>query len=343
MNDLYRVFRCNTKEELYEKLKAGDKDTLELKEFIEFSKLASLRNKVKITSTEVMGDLLNKLDIPKDNQVYMIFTNTSGEAIHISIFDLNSNVKDFRKAVYPGFNSKAAAVALVFSDKTDRNKINNLTDNIRVLGIKVFDSLQYSRLNKSYFSTVGEKYLDERKNEELLPKVKDNNISNKKVNDFLRYYAEKEIIGKDIFYDEAEITNTLRVGLKNLAQEYAYLVTYDNKQKINEVVNISLGAIDSAYISYSALAKELIRINPEGFLIFHNHPSGNINPSEGDKLVTKKIETISEILGYDFHEHYVVAENGVFKINELEEVNLGLDTRTKELTFSFSNDKDLEF
>ena len=48
----------------------------------------------------------------------------------------------------------------------------------------------------------------------------------------------------------------------------------------------------------------------------HNHPSGNLTPSQDDVSFTRAMRKAAEIMGIDLYDHLVVARGGFVSLRE---------------------------
>jgi DNA repair protein RadC len=104
--------------------------------------------------------------------------------------------------------------------------------------------------------------------------------------------------------------DVLRIIAKELAtydrEVFAVLNLKSNGQPIN--LNIcSMGTLDSSMVSPREVFKSCILSNSAAFIAIHNHPSGNISPSQEDRDVTSRLLGCSELLGIKMLDHIVVA------------------------------------
>ncbi|SHJ92794.1 JAB domain-containing protein [Paramaledivibacter caminithermalis] len=83
----------------------------------------------------------------------------------------------------------------------------------------------------------------------------------------------------------------------------AYLNTKNEPLAISK---ISIGSLNSAVIHPREIFKAAILANSASFILYHNHPSGNVNPSKEDIEITKRIKKAGEIIGIDLVDHLVV-------------------------------------
>ena len=104
--------------------------------------------------------------------------------------------------------------------------------------------------------------------------------------------------------------DVLRIIAKELAtydrEVFAVLNLKSNGQPIN--LNIcSMGTLDSSMVSPREVFFFFLLSNSAAFIAIHNHPSGNISPSQEDRDVTSRLLGCSELLGIKMLDHIVVA------------------------------------
>ena len=58
--------------------------------------------------------------------------------------------------------------------------------------------------------------------------------------------------------------------------------------------------------------KKALENNATSLILCHNHPSGNLSPSQADIDVTKKLKQAGTLMGIDVHDHIIVANTGYY-------------------------------
>ena len=58
--------------------------------------------------------------------------------------------------------------------------------------------------------------------------------------------------------------------------------------------------------------KKALEIGAVSLILTHNHPSGNLRPSEADKQLTQKLKTAAESLDIKILDHIIVTEKSYF-------------------------------
>ncbi|MCC6721686.1 MAG: DNA repair protein RadC [Bacteroidia bacterium] len=75
---------------------------------------------------------------------------------------------------------------------------------------------------------------------------------------------------------------------------------------------ISEGGISGTVVDLRKIFKIAIEENACSLILAHNHPSGNIQPSDADKNITKKIKESGLIVDIPIVDHLIVANNNYY-------------------------------
>jgi DNA repair protein RadC len=77
-----------------------------------------------------------------------------------------------------------------------------------------------------------------------------------------------------------------------------------------------IGGIAQVYVDVRSIFKKALLNNATGIIIGHNHPSGNVKPSEEDKNLTKRIKAICGIMDINLLDHIIIGMNNYFSFAE---------------------------
>lgn len=97
-----------------------------------------------------------------------------------------------------------------------------------------------------------------------------------------------------------------------LPHEEFWILCLNNSNKIIYKFQISKGGITGTMVDLRLIFKTLFEQNATSLILAHNHPSGNLTPSEADKNLTKRIKEASKQLDINLLDHLIVTENGYF-------------------------------
>src|SRR3989344_1935718 len=126
-----------------------------------------------------------------------------------------------------------------------------------------------------------------------------------------RVKDKKEII----IYSPKEIASELK-NIKNIKKEYFYLFCLDSRNKVIKKELVSVGTLNSSLVHPREVFEPAIRNLSAQLVIAHNHPSGDINPSEEDLNITAKLVKAGELLGINILDHIVIAKDNYFSFKE---------------------------
>ena len=90
--------------------------------------------------------------------------------------------------------------------------------------------------------------------------------------------------------------------------ETIYCIFLDAKNKILAIEKMFTGSITASAVYTREIAKRIMEIKATGFVMVHNHPSGDINPSVEDKAITIKVGIAAASIDASFHDHIIIGD-----------------------------------
>ncbi len=95
-------------------------------------------------------------------------------------------------------------------------------------------------------------------------------------------------------------------------REYAYSIFLDRANQILGYFIISSGGISGTIIDPRIVFQSALLSNASSLILFHNHPSQNLNPSEADRRITQKIADAGKFLDITLLDHIIITESSYF-------------------------------
>ena len=97
----------------------------------------------------------------------------------------------------------------------------------------------------------------------------------------------------------------------------AFLTMYlDHRNHVLDVVLNQEGTVDHTAVYPREVLKKALDLKATGIIFSHNHPAGSLEPSEGDKQLTRQILTAARALGITVHDHLIVTHEGHFSFRQ---------------------------
>jgi DNA repair protein RadC len=97
-----------------------------------------------------------------------------------------------------------------------------------------------------------------------------------------------------------------------LPHEEFWILYLNNSNKIIEKLPISKGGITGTLVDVRITLKKALELGATSLILAHNHPSGNLTPSEADKQITNKLKIAAESIDIKVLDHLIVTEKSYF-------------------------------
>ena len=97
-----------------------------------------------------------------------------------------------------------------------------------------------------------------------------------------------------------------------LPHEEFWVLYLNNGNKVLSKSQQGKGGITGTIIDVRLVFKAALELGATALILCHNHPSGNLKPSEADKQITKKLKEAGKHLDIQVLDHVIVTENGYF-------------------------------
>jgi len=109
-----------------------------------------------------------------------------------------------------------------------------------------------------------------------------------------------------------DVYNFLFAEIGDLDHEEFWVLFLNNSNKIIQKKQISVGGKTGTLVDVRVVFKVALECGATAMVLAHNHPSGNLFPSESDKLLTQKIKEAGLNLDIKLLDHLIIAEKGYF-------------------------------
>jgi len=109
--------------------------------------------------------------------------------------------------------------------------------------------------------------------------------------------------------DVADIFQPL---LSDLAHEEFWILFLNRSNKVINRMKLSQGGISGTVTDVRIVMKKAIEYLASGIIVCHNHPSGNLNPSESDSRITNKIKEAGSLMEIQLLDHLIISDKDYY-------------------------------
>ena len=99
-------------------------------------------------------------------------------------------------------------------------------------------------------------------------------------------------------------------------KEVFAIVMLDTKHRLIAYKQLFTGSIDSASVYPREVVKATLKANCAAVILAHNHPSGVVEPSHSDKVLTDRLKEALALVEVRVLDHFIVGYDGVYSFVE---------------------------
>ncbi len=125
-----------------------------------------------------------------------------------------------------------------------------------------------------------------------------------------------ESVQKHAIKGSIGVAQYLNEKFKDLTYEVFAVIFLNQANKIIHFEVISKGGITGTVADPRIILRLALGFGAVSIILCHNHPSGNLNPSNADKAITKKIGDAASLMDIKLIDHIIVSDEGYFSFME---------------------------
>ncbi len=94
--------------------------------------------------------------------------------------------------------------------------------------------------------------------------------------------------------------------LRHLAQEHVYVAVIDARLRHISTALVSVGTVNESTAHPRDILRPVITRGAYGFVLIHNHPSGDPSPSRADGIITRRLVEAADLMQVKFLDHVII-------------------------------------
>lgn len=223
--------------------------------------------------------------------------------MNVKIKDLPINERPRERLINCGVEnlSNEELLAIILKTGTKDTSVKVLASEI-LASVDNISDLQ----NKNYKQLLKTKGIGPSKATVLLAAIELGKRINNKVNNIHNLKADNPSIIFDYY--------SSLLGRKK--QEHFYAIYLDNQKRVIEDKLLFIGTINKSLIHPQNIFKEAYLLDASAIICLHNHPSGNVIPSNDDIKMTKQLIEIGNLFGIKVVDHIIVGNEKYYSFFE---------------------------
>jgi DNA repair protein RadC len=136
------------------------------------------------------------------------------------------------------------------------------------------------------------------------------------VQDVSRRFLRSRMMKQPVCRCSREVFDYLYHTLRDSKKEKFKVIFLDTKNQILEEKTVVEGTVDSSAVYPREIIKEALRCDASSLIFVHNHPSGDPEPSESDKEITRELVFATSIMQIKVLDHIIIGDNRYFSFSD---------------------------
>ena len=133
--------------------------------------------------------------------------------------------------------------------------------------------------------------------------------------------VKQEVMERPVEYRTGMVSSSYagNFGIKEIgdeASEVVLVVVLNMKNEINAIHRVFTGSLHTSVAHPREIFRTAIINNGAKIMLFHNHPSGDTEPSEADFAFTRRVVDCGDMLGIEVIDHIIIADNEYLSLRE---------------------------
>ncbi len=117
---------------------------------------------------------------------------------------------------------------------------------------------------------------------------------------------------KTVLRSTADAAAYFQAKLKGLSEEEVHVAFVNSKNAVMATECLQRGTVDQSVVYVRKVIERTLAHKASGFLLAHNHPSGDPTPSSDDRDLTQALKAATATVGVRFLDHLVIGETDPF-------------------------------
>ncbi|MCK4402187.1 MAG: DNA repair protein RadC [Dehalococcoidia bacterium] len=132
------------------------------------------------------------------------------------------------------------------------------------------------------------------------------------VQEVAREFLKEQILNKPYCKSSKEVFDYLYHSMRDLKKETFKVMFLNAQNQVIEVENLFGGTLTASAVYPREIIERAIKNNATALIFAHNHPSGNPEPSDNDKQITRDLVFAGNIMQIKVLDHIIIGDNRYF-------------------------------
>jgi DNA repair protein RadC len=107
----------------------------------------------------------------------------------------------------------------------------------------------------------------------------------------------------------ADVDKLVGAELRKLDREYLLAIYLTSRNKVIDIEVIAIGCLTQVPVHPREVIKSAILANAHSFILVHNHPSGDQQPTKEDHKITEEMIEVGRLMQIPLKDHVIIGKD----------------------------------
>lgn len=118
------------------------------------------------------------------------------------------------------------------------------------------------------------------------------------------------------FHTPQAVADFLRLQLGHERVEVALVLLLNKQNQLIKQIELSRGTVAENAVYVREVVKLALDYHASALILAHNHPSGSLQPSQSDMVLTSRLQQALALIDVNLLDHFIVTQKGVYSFLE---------------------------
>ncbi len=114
----------------------------------------------------------------------------------------------------------------------------------------------------------------------------------------------------------SDVFRLMRSRTMDLSVEKFWVIHLNRAHLVQDITELSTGGVSQTVVDMKVLFKEAVVKLSSSIILCHNHPSGNLSPSNADIELTNRAKKAANLFNISLIDHVIIADSGYFSFSD---------------------------
>ena len=134
--------------------------------------------------------------------------------------------------------------------------------------------------------------------------------------EIVKRQLKEKITGKSLINSPDHVLEYLSLSMSNLKEEVFKVIYLNSSNVVLAVEDLFKGTVDQSAVYPREIIKRAFELNASGLIFVHNHPSGNLKPSQQDFSLNEKLVKACQAVDLRPLDHLIISPTGYISFKE---------------------------